>query len=250
MGSISLYQHIAETLREEILAKKWTAGETFPTEAALCHRFAASRITIRQALAILEEECLVVRRRGSGTYVSPHPTRRIPLKIDYGGSMRNHAPRVSRKLLTHKWISLHPTEMPSILDADPDTRVLRFERMDTIKGIPIAYDEGLIPEPYAHSLTRRDLATVDFLPVWAKRMKKAIRSCNQTIDALPCPAHVADQLQLTSEAPVLRSTEVYVAESGPVGMFVSYYHPAHISVTSTYHWHSEQSASRPGKQKK
>jgi hypothetical protein len=38
-------------------------------------------------------------------------------------------------------------------------------------------------------------------------------------------------------APVLRSTEIYSVKPGrPAGLFVSYYHPEHICIASTYHW--------------
>ena len=46
-------------------------GQTrLPGEEALCARYGYSRQTVRKALAILEEEGLLIRVRGSGTYLS------------------------------------------------------------------------------------------------------------------------------------------------------------------------------------
>lgn len=48
------------------------AGDTFklPTEAALCQKYGVSRQTVRKALSILEEEHLIEKRQGSGSYAT------------------------------------------------------------------------------------------------------------------------------------------------------------------------------------
>lgn len=64
------YKWLAERLRIEI-QKQIAAGQpTLPTEAAIGARFQVSRQTVRQALAILEEEGLIERRQGSGSFIT------------------------------------------------------------------------------------------------------------------------------------------------------------------------------------
>lgn len=48
------------------------AGDTFrlPSEAALCQKYNVSRQTVRKALSVLEEEHLIEKRRGSGSYAT------------------------------------------------------------------------------------------------------------------------------------------------------------------------------------
>jgi len=93
------YDMVAGRLREEILSRRLRPGQQLPPERELCDRFAASRITIRRALQILEQEVLIQRRQGSGTYVSPCPSRKIPLCcMDFSGSGARHAPDLRRKV--------------------------------------------------------------------------------------------------------------------------------------------------------
>src|SRR5690349_12052304 len=73
------YSFIADVLRREIIRGKIRAGGKMPTERELCARFFASRITVRRALQILADELLIVRRQGTGTFVSGKPSRKIPL---------------------------------------------------------------------------------------------------------------------------------------------------------------------------
>ena len=64
-----LYARVYNTLRAEILAGKYTAGDLLPSEAALVNRFGVSRHTVREALRHLKDVELVSSRKGSGTLV-------------------------------------------------------------------------------------------------------------------------------------------------------------------------------------
>ncbi len=65
-----LYQEIFEKLAEEIRSGKRTPGEQVETERELAEKHHVSRITSKRALNLLEEEGLVVRKRGLGTFVA------------------------------------------------------------------------------------------------------------------------------------------------------------------------------------
>ena len=70
------YLQVADTLRREIAEGIFRDGQTLMTEEELRVRFDVSRQTIRQAISLLEDDGLVDRRRGSGTYVRHGPRRR------------------------------------------------------------------------------------------------------------------------------------------------------------------------------
>ena len=70
------YLQVADILRKEIAEGVFRDGQTLMTEEELRVRFNVSRQTVRQAIALLEDDGLVDRRRGSGTYVRHGPRRR------------------------------------------------------------------------------------------------------------------------------------------------------------------------------
>ena len=70
------YLYVADTLRREIAEGVFRDGQTLMTEEELRVRFQVSRQTVRQAIALLEDDGLVDRRRGSGTYVRHGPRKR------------------------------------------------------------------------------------------------------------------------------------------------------------------------------
>jgi len=62
------YLMIAREL--ELLVRRGGQMGRLPTEAALCRQYGCSRQTIRSALAVLEEKGLILRRQGSGSFVT------------------------------------------------------------------------------------------------------------------------------------------------------------------------------------
>ena len=63
------YLMLADILRKEIAEGLFQDGQKLMTEESLRTRFDVSRQTVRQAIALLEDDGLVLRQRGSGTYV-------------------------------------------------------------------------------------------------------------------------------------------------------------------------------------
>lgn len=63
------YKQLVKQLRSQIQSGTYPPGSKLPSENQLTVNFKVSRQTVRQALGILEQDGLVVRRRGSGTYV-------------------------------------------------------------------------------------------------------------------------------------------------------------------------------------
>ena len=64
-----VYRQLARILREQIQAGELRAGQALPSEASLSQRFGVGRDAVRDALASLRGEGLVITTRGIGTFV-------------------------------------------------------------------------------------------------------------------------------------------------------------------------------------
>src|SRR5712671_5134367 len=63
------YRDIAAELQKAIRLGKYPVGDLLPTETELMARYKASRQTVREALRIIIEQGLIVRRAGLGSVV-------------------------------------------------------------------------------------------------------------------------------------------------------------------------------------
>ena len=71
---IPLYYRVMRSLKEDILAGRFSPEERLPSELELTEIFKVSRVVVRQALQILEDEGLIVRLKGNGTFVAKDAT--------------------------------------------------------------------------------------------------------------------------------------------------------------------------------
>lgn len=75
---IPLYHQIEQAVGRLILEERLSPGTRLPSEPDLAVRFGVAPLTVRKALERLERDGVVVRRRGSGTFVGPNPPVRPP----------------------------------------------------------------------------------------------------------------------------------------------------------------------------
>ncbi len=62
--------HLNTTIRHWLNGARMKAGDRLPAERELAEKFCVSRAELRKALAILEEEGLIIRHVGRGTFVT------------------------------------------------------------------------------------------------------------------------------------------------------------------------------------
>ena len=232
--AMTTYRRIAEALRDEILSGILAAGERLPPERDLCQRFGASRITVREALKILEGERLIRRQQGSGTYVSPRPTRKIPiLTTDFFGSINRHAPDLTRRLICQEWRCAEP-EAAAVLGLLSSERFLYARRIDFLGGTPVAADEVYLRACFADRLTPADLAELDFLTRWQQTQQIVIAYVTEAIEAVPAEPPMTDLLQVEARSPLLKETDiVFLTGDRPAGVFASFYRHDYFRLTTT-----------------
>jgi GntR family transcriptional regulator len=81
-----LRHSVAKSLRERIIAHKLEPGDRLPSEPELARSLGVSRSSLRAGVALLEEDGLVRRLHGSGTYVAHRPGVRNDLSRNFSVS--------------------------------------------------------------------------------------------------------------------------------------------------------------------
>lgn len=94
-----LYVQVAAALRQRIEDGRWAQGDKISTLEELEAEFQVARVTVRQAVDILEKEGLVQRQQGRGTFVTNTPPGRgwLRLATDWDtliDSIKDNVPRL------------------------------------------------------------------------------------------------------------------------------------------------------------
>ncbi|MFI8988700.1 GntR family transcriptional regulator [Streptomyces antimycoticus] len=69
----AVFRQIADALREAIDKGRFREGDKLPSETELVDHFGVSRMTVRNALSLLQQEGLAVSEHGKGVFVRPRP---------------------------------------------------------------------------------------------------------------------------------------------------------------------------------
>jgi GntR family transcriptional regulator len=69
----AVYRQIADHLRASVARGRLSAGEQLPSESQLMDHYGVARMTIRNALRVLQDEGLITAEHGRGVYVRVRP---------------------------------------------------------------------------------------------------------------------------------------------------------------------------------
>lgn len=68
-----LYLQVIDKIKEDIENGVYETGERLPSEFQLSKQLGISRATLREALRMLEDESVIIRRHGVGTFINTKP---------------------------------------------------------------------------------------------------------------------------------------------------------------------------------
>ena len=198
-SSVPLYYQLQELLHQQIHSGRFNVGDPLPSEGELCRIFGVSRIVVRQALEVLEDDGEIVRQQGRGTFVAEPK-----LDLVAGGFVRALT-ATSRGAYDIEILDAHYTTVEtSVAERLGAAEVLRVDWLmrlrDTQTAISIAYSflrAGAVPrlEPLAvrggHPLDAKTLA-VDL----------ELDHPEVSVSTSHCSPYNAERLGIPARAPV------------------------------------------------
>lgn len=96
---IPAYQQIASSVTHRICEGEWQIGEKIPSEFELAAMYGVSRVTLRQAMAQLEQEGIIEKYQGKGVFVRSNP-RHFVQNLEFPTvDIQNHRPTLDFKIL-------------------------------------------------------------------------------------------------------------------------------------------------------
>jgi GntR family transcriptional regulator len=199
------YQQIAAGLRERILAGELAPGQRLPPEPELGRQFAASRVTVRGALRLLQQEGLLVARHGLGWFVRPTRVRQVLARLeplDAAVAEQGLAPHT--RLLDYG-VVVAPDAVAAALALPAGDEVLVTRRLHSAHDAPLAYVTMYLPADLGARFTRGDFEThehplFELLPA---RLGITIGQATQTVRAEAAAGEVVRALGVREGTPVL-----------------------------------------------
>ena len=215
--AIPLYYQLETILRRRILAGDFPLDGPLPSEEALGQEYEVSRITVRQALASLEQEGLILRKRGKGTFLAAKAL--VLEKPKLTGSMEDlilMGMRTSTKILSVSIVE-PPENIKNRLEVGAGEQVHRIEKVRFVEQDPFSYVINYLPSRIGEKINLDHLKIKPLLMVLEEDLGIRVNEADQTIEATVADALVAPLLALRVGDPLLKvERTVYDVKEKPV----------------------------------
>lgn len=160
-SDIPLYTQLVGIIKRQIASGTLAVGALLPSEAELCRALDVSRNTVRQAIGELEEEGLVVRKRGKGTFVADPTTNRRGVRYSFTTEVSSMGKTPSSTLVDFDLI-VPSAEICRKMDLKEGTQVYCFTRIRNVDGKPLILETSYYPQYIYPNLTKQMVQTHSF----------------------------------------------------------------------------------------
>ena len=150
------------------LIEHLTIGEAIPSERQLTLDFGVSRLTVRAALDELVREGYLVRRRGSGTFVSEPKIAQELTMTSFTEDMRRRGMRPTSRTIELKTVPAG-ARLGRFLKVSPSEPTMVAKRLRLADGETMAIEMLHVPSALVPGLTAKDLETQSFYELLSER---------------------------------------------------------------------------------
>lgn len=217
-NELPAYRRIQGSIRKRIEAGDLHTGDAVPSERDLAKIHQVSLMTARHALASLEREGIVERRRGIGTFVSA-PTIHFNKLMSYTEQMASRSIAVGSKVLFAKIID-DEQEANARLSLAPKSGVIKLERLRHAAREPFALETCYLSAAQFPGLLSAPLQSESLFGILERDYKIEIGYSDEEVDATAADPRTADLLEVPRREPLLRIRQVIFSTNGKAVLYV------------------------------
>ena len=221
---IPLYYQVMRSVKEDILSGRFGPEGRLPSEAELMRTFDVSRVVVRQALKILEDDGLIVRVRGRGTFAAKDAAvDEAPVLSGYIEDFLRVGLALTVKVLEFGLIKASP-DIAAVLKVDENSDLFHVKRLRLVEGRPFSVVENYLPYDVGKLLPVAFMENEPLMTLIEKHAGVSVEWPSQIFQAVSADADLAALLDIDLMAPILKMTlTAYTAESEAVNFANVYY---------------------------
>ena len=216
--SVPAYQRIQITIRKTIEDGALRPGDAVPSERELAKIHEVSLMTARHALASLEHEGVVERRRGVGTFVSA-PKIHFNKLMSYTEQMSSRSLRAGSKVLFARLVD-DEEEAIARLALSPKSPILKIERIRHAAGEPFALETCYFSAKQYAGLLSEPLERDSLFAILERHYGVELGYADEEVDATAADPRTAELLGVPKREPLLRIRQVIYSTKGAVITYV------------------------------
>ncbi len=217
-NGLPAYQRIQGAIRKRIDAGQLHPGDAVASERDLAKIHQVSLMTARHALASLEREGIVERRRGIGTFVAA-PKIHFNKLMSYTEQMSSRSLTAGSRVLFAKVLD-NENEAAARLSLPPTSQVVKLERLRHAAGEPFALETCYLSATDFSGLLDAPIGRESLFGILERNYKIELGYADEEVDATAADPRIAEILSIPRRDPLLRIRQVIYSTKGQAIMYV------------------------------
>jgi len=217
-GSIPAYQRIQGAIRKRIEAGDLHPGDAVASERELARIHQVSLMTARHALASLEREGVVERRRGIGTFVAT-PKIHFNKLTSYTEHMASRGLSARSRVLYAGVLPNEP-EIASRLSLPVGSPLTKIERVRHAADEPFALETCYLSADEYKGLADAVVERGSLFTTLERDYEVELAYADEEIDATEADVRTAKLLAVLRGTPVLRIRQIIYTTKGKAAIYV------------------------------
>ncbi|MDI3491362.1 MAG: GntR family transcriptional regulator [Thauera sp.] len=221
---VPFYAQIRDLLRRQILNGELAANQRLPSENKMLELFGVSRITVRQAFQELEDEGLIVRVHGKGTFVSkPIAFQSLATLQGFGEAMHPRGFDTRSELVFARERTAEG-QVAERLQCTAGQSCVEIQRIRYLNHEPVSIETSYFPLELGRRLAQEDLSTKDILLILEKTYGILLGRANLVLGAHQADQAQARQLRVPTGFPLLHIERLTNSDTNVPLMFEHLFH--------------------------
>jgi GntR family transcriptional regulator len=217
-NGLPAYKRIQNAIRKRIASSELLPRDPVASERELARLHKVSLMTARQALAGLEREGLVERRRGAGTFVAS-PKIHFNRLMSYTEQMSARGLMARSRVLVAKIIE-QDAEVAARLALPATSSLVKIERLRETGDEPFALETCYLLAKEFANLTKAALGRTSLFATLQRDCGVELGYADEEVDVTTAEANVAELLEVPRGAAMLRIRQVIYSTKGRATMYV------------------------------
>jgi GntR family transcriptional regulator len=192
---LPLYYQLKESILSAIKNKEFDIGERLPSERELAEYHNISRMTVKKAVDILVDNGYLIRKQGSGTFVTDYQeSYNISPLLSFTKEMEKKGLNYTTKILSFTEIS--DQEIAKKMKLKPQASLFKLERLRLIENKPFLLESTYLAADNFLGLKKDELENNSLFRIIKNKYNIQLSNAEAEVEAVIFDSSIAGKMQV------------------------------------------------------
>lgn len=199
---LPLYYQLKESILKAINKKEFAVGERLPSERELAEYHNISRMTVKKAVDILVDSGYLLRKQGSGTFVTDYKqSYSISPLLSFSKEMEKKGLNYNTKILSFSIVN--DQQAAAKMNLAPEKELIKLERLRMIENKPFLLENTYLSRNNFPNLKKEHLENTSLFKLIKESYNIQLSSAEAEVEAVIFNSKIAEKMKVKEGIPGL-----------------------------------------------